>query len=250
MSLILEALKKSEQQRRLGQAPDLGTPVMVARRRRHLAGPAFVVVIIAVAAGTWWWMHRSEPPPAATAPAVTAPAAPPAPTPAERVEARRAERLARMKARTQQVRSAEETRRTRDMKTGVVQAPATAPREPKAKAPSGAAAPPPAAAASNVPAKTSATPAAAATPARPTSPGSAVPFVWELPYGTRKDLPELTLTMHYYSADPKQRFVILDGQRHIEGDALDNGVSVVSIRQDGVVLEFKGQQFLLPRAGR
>ena len=63
-----------------------------------------------------------------------------------------------------------------------------------------------------------------------------MPFVWELPYGTRKDLPELTLTMHYYSADPKQRFVILDGQRHIEGDALDNGVSVVSIRQDGVVL--------------
>ena len=34
MSLILEALKKSEQQRRLGEAPTLGTPVVATRRKR------------------------------------------------------------------------------------------------------------------------------------------------------------------------------------------------------------------------
>lgn len=58
MSLILEALKKSEAKRRLGAAPDLGTPFSSRRRR----GPIVpVIVIVLIAAGVVWWAVRRAP---------------------------------------------------------------------------------------------------------------------------------------------------------------------------------------------
>ena len=45
MSLILEALRKSERERRLGSAPSIGSPVMSVRRRRNWL-PLLVVLWI------------------------------------------------------------------------------------------------------------------------------------------------------------------------------------------------------------
>jgi general secretion pathway protein B len=61
MSLILEALKKSEAKRRLGSAPDLGTP-FASRRKRSPIIP-IVVAILIVGAVAWWWMQRTPPAP-------------------------------------------------------------------------------------------------------------------------------------------------------------------------------------------
>jgi general secretion pathway protein B len=77
-----------------------------------------------------------------------------------------------------------------------------------------------------------------------------LPTVWDLPYATRKDLPDLSLTMHVYADDPHQRFVVIKGDRHVEGDDLGSGVTLREIRADGMVLEFKGQRFVYPRDGR
>lgn len=55
--------------------------------------------------------------------------------------------------------------------------------------------------------------------------------------------------MHVFGNEPAQRFVILNGERRVAGDDVD-GVHVVEIRADGVVLELEGQRFLLPRGGR
>jgi general secretion pathway protein B len=66
----------------------------------------------------------------------------------------------------------------------------------------------------------------------------------------RKDIPALDLSMHVYSADPKQRFVVLKGDRHVEGEEIGQDLILQEIRQDGIVLEFKGQRFFLPRGGR
>ncbi|HEY6942839.1 hypothetical protein, partial [Dokdonella sp.] len=70
MSLILEALKKSEQQRRLGEMPTLGTPVLPSARRRSVL--PLVIGLIVVALGVGGWLMRRSPP-ATEAPASTAP---------------------------------------------------------------------------------------------------------------------------------------------------------------------------------
>ncbi|KAB2899749.1 MAG: hypothetical protein F9K31_06865 [Dokdonella sp.] len=85
---------------------------------------------------------------------------------------------------------------------------------------------------------------------RPAAAAPAYPSVWELPYSVRKDLPALNLTLHMYAAVPTDRFVVVNGERHGEGDEIADGVTLVQISADGVVLEFKGQRFTFPRDGR
>jgi general secretion pathway protein B len=68
MSLILEALKKSEANRRLGAAPDLGTPFSTRPQRPNLVPLLAVAIVIAGVAG-WWFLRTPAPaesPPAAT----------------------------------------------------------------------------------------------------------------------------------------------------------------------------------------
>lgn len=57
MSLILEALKKSEAKRRLGEAPDLETPFAAQHRRRSPL--PLIVAAILIAAGAGWWLLRT-----------------------------------------------------------------------------------------------------------------------------------------------------------------------------------------------
>jgi len=68
----------------------------------------------------------------------------------------------------------------------------------------------------------------------------------ELPTEQRQQLPILKLSMHVYSPEAGKRFAIIDGQRVNEGSVLGTAV-VEQIRQDGVVLSVQGQSYLLPR---
>jgi general secretion pathway protein B len=79
------------------------------------------------------------------------------------------------------------------------------------------------------------------------SDGAAVRELSELAPALRQALPPIRLTLHYYSADPARRFVILNGARCAEGDRSSDGLKVVAIRNDGVVLEFKGESFFIAR---
>ncbi|UXI68630.1 general secretion pathway protein GspB [Tahibacter amnicola] len=90
-------------------------------------------------------------------------------------------------------------------------------------------------------------PAAANPPAA--APLESLPMYWQLPFDVRRELPELKLSMHVYSATPAQRFVVVNGVRQVEGDSFGTDVKLVEIRSDGAVLEFHGQRFLLPRGG-
>jgi len=83
MSLILEALKKSEARRQLGEAPGIGTPFTVAPRRRNVL--PLIVILILVGAGFGWWYLRTAPPAAAPPTASTNAAATPA-RPATRMQ--------------------------------------------------------------------------------------------------------------------------------------------------------------------
>ena len=279
MSLILEALKKSEQQRRLGEAPTLGSPVVATRRRRSLL-PLIAVLIVAVAAVGWWLSRPSGTPsaPVAAAPPAGAAGGRPAPAktaPTPPITTERAhDRAAPATPPAARPAPDKHALATAPNATTPAATPAPAPARLPASAPPAAhdktaaapiAAPvkapprkgalqmdiPPRDAARDQPAvaatrsSPTATKPAATKPAEP-----AVPMIWELPYATRKDLPPIELSMHVYSADPKQRFVVLKGERRVEGDDLGDDLVLRAIRQDGIVLEFKGQAFFYPRTGR
>lgn len=236
MSLILEALKKSERQRRLGKAPTLATPVAPLRRRRRLP---LLIVLLALIAGGWWllrdvslptlpWLQPTAAPPAAEQQADdSAPAVLPGDDVAEPPIVTHQPAPAAVPS------------------TPVVppQAPPPTPLEPPAPAPVAAPA---------APAETAPPPAAPSSPVPASQPPRTAPvaLIWELPYAVRRDLPELSLTMHVYADQPAERLVILNGERHHEGDVLADGLTLREIRPDGLVLEFRGQVFVYPRGGR
>jgi general secretion pathway protein B len=60
-------------------------------------------------------------------------------------------------------------------------------------------------------------------------------------------IPALNLQLHVYSTRPQERFVFINGHKYREGDALQEGPVVDAITTEGVVLEFRGNRFLLPR---
>ena len=69
----------------------------------------------------------------------------------------------------------------------------------------------------------------------------------QLPAAERAALPPLKVSMHVYSADPAQRAVLIDGQRHHEGEWIAEGILLKEIRRDGSVLDVHGRELLLGR---
>ena len=275
MSLILDALRKAEAERKLGRAPTLATvsPWRV-QRRVPLYGVVLIMLLGAavVVAGVFWLVPRQPQPPPATAPATRpAPSEPAAraqptpaptarPTPAPRYttsapsvdRAAPAARPAPPKA--QPTRPVPPSER---LPTVVPNVPPVPHLEPEQAAP---ARPAPAAPAPTAPEqprnvlpqlpRPEPTPAAPpqAAPA-PAAPATLPANVGPMSAAARSALGELKLTLHYYNADPTRRFVILDGERYGEGQATGKGLKVTEIRPDGLIGEFQGEFFFLPRGG-
>ena len=313
MSLILEALKKSESRRRLGEAPDIGTPFTVKPRRRN-PWP-LIVISIAVAGGVGWWYAgtMSEPKDASTVVALPSPPASPpigkipanvrqsgaqgaktgpAPTPRDSAAAQAPARtdgaapgsiakpalLRGDAAGSAAAASTADARVPRPISQHLPQA-APAPANPNAPAAPAAVVPPPTARATPPPVPVAAAPPTASSepvaavppqqatpataqpnsaPAKPTdgiqmaptaSAAPAVPQYYELAYSVRKDIPQFNQSMHVFSADPAARFIVVDGERKAEGDAVKEGLVLREVRTDGIVLEFRGQRFFYPRPG-
>jgi len=60
-------------------------------------------------------------------------------------------------------------------------------------------------------------------------------------------LPELHLDVHVYATRPAERFVYINMRKYHEGSSLPEGPLVEHIRRDGVVLNYQGLRFILPR---
>lgn len=61
------------------------------------------------------------------------------------------------------------------------------------------------------------------------------------------DLPDMHIDLHVYSTNPAERFVFINMNQYRENAVLDNGARVRRITPDGVVLDYRGTQILLPR---
>ena len=60
-------------------------------------------------------------------------------------------------------------------------------------------------------------------------------------------VPELRLDLHVYAANPAERYAFINMHKVHEGDVTPEGAQVREITREGVVLEFRGSEFLLGR---
>jgi general secretion pathway protein B len=223
MSLILEALRKSEAERRRGEMPDLraelpppATPRDApARRVLPWILAAAATAIAALALLLHPWSRGTTPPQAATV------AASPAPAGAVRMQPRPRAAVAMAPRPTPPARDA---------------APKPEPVPPtRAPAPTQVVAAEPAPRAEAPPASAPLPPPA----------NAAETTVSALPADLRKALPPLQLSMHMWDPDPARRFVILDGERHAEGDSV-GPMRIRRIDADGVLFDWQGRPIRLP----
>jgi general secretion pathway protein B len=74
-----------------------------------------------------------------------------------------------------------------------------------------------------------------------------LPTISELDLTGANALPDLHLDVHVYAAKPAERFVYINMHKYQEGNTLAEGPVLERIRRDGVVLDYRGRRFLLPR---
>jgi general secretion pathway protein B len=74
-----------------------------------------------------------------------------------------------------------------------------------------------------------------------------LPTISEINLTGQQALPELHLDVHVYATRPADRFVYINMRKYREGATLAEGPVLERIRRDGVVLDFQGLRFVLPR---
>lgn len=74
-----------------------------------------------------------------------------------------------------------------------------------------------------------------------------LPTISEINLTGAQALPELHLDVHVYATKPAERFVYVNMRKYHQGSTLQEGPTVERIRRDGVVLNYQGLRFILPR---
>jgi general secretion pathway protein B len=74
-----------------------------------------------------------------------------------------------------------------------------------------------------------------------------LPTISEVSLSGAQALPDLHLDVHVYATKPAERFVYINNRKYHEGAKLQEGPTIERIRRDGVVLNYQGVRFLLPR---
>jgi general secretion pathway protein B len=74
-----------------------------------------------------------------------------------------------------------------------------------------------------------------------------LPTISEVSLSGAQTMPELHLDVHVYATKPADRFVYINMRKYHEGSTLQEGPTLERIRRDGVVLNYQGLRFILPR---
>lgn len=248
MSLILDALRRAERERRAEHAPVLEPmPAPAAasapawRRPARIAGLAALVLVLL---GAGWTLLRK---PAPDAPSETNPSeaalepAPPnvAPAPAPALPEPLPEAEPEVIPGTESVASLEE------LTEGVVEEVPSPPPAPTPRSGGSIATQPQAPASTAQPVEA---PAVEELPPREIPPALTQPApmrkLREMPPDYRADFPALVVEVHVFERVPAQRFVRVNGRRYREGEQMAEGPRVIEIVRDGMVLEFRGEKVL------
>lgn len=242
MSYILEALKKSQAERQLGELPSIHAPQVQlhggAAAHGARRGPVWLAlggVSLAVAAALLLWQpwqagaaapaSSSAPAPAVAAvpaPAVLAQAVPaPLPAPVAAAPA-----PAVPPASAPPAGSAAPVHHARPVAEPPQESPGQAP--PAAPAPVPAAAPP--------------VPVPAPAPAAE----EAVPAMRDLPEPIQRQIPAVAIGGYIYSKNPADRLLLIDKVLRHEGEELAPGLVLEKLQPKGAIFSFKGYRYRVP----
>jgi len=75
---------------------------------------------------------------------------------------------------------------------------------------------------------------------------SSVPNVQNLPKPLQSRVPALDYSAHIYSSDERSGFAIINGRSRYKGDVLSRDLFVEAVEEDGLVLNIQGISFKLP----
>jgi general secretion pathway protein B len=251
MSFILDALRKSEHERQRQTGPALvDTPVAAPKPKSNtwaVAAIALLVVNLVAIGGLLLFKSRDEPVAAAAPP----PAADAAPAPAAQASITQTAPQPVPVAPPPMLRPAAEPAYapgSNPLEREVASAPAM-----DSAVAAAAAAPPPGPAAVQATRRGSVVyqelPEAGPITSQPSAPPPAS-STGSLPTADEfmgRGVPEMRLELHFYATRPQERFVFVNGRRYREGDTTAEGVMVVEIVPEGVVMNQGGNRFLLPR---
>lgn len=208
MSYILDALQKAEQERRRGAVPGLQAPLAQApTAARPAYGLYAMLALLLLVAGVligWWQPWR--------APAQPQPVAQPLPAPVV------------------------------EPAHSAIAQPSPAPVAVTPGVPAPPLAAPLPAPARPLPAPEPALVASSNPPASlPTSEDT--PLLESLPASVRQGIPAMTVLVHSYSSQRKDRLVIVNNKPLHEGDSLVSGLRLEEITTEGMIFSYQGYHF-------
>jgi general secretion pathway protein B len=282
MSILLDALKKSETQRTLGQTPGIHTAVD-APTADETTGPQWIplsmLALSAVAIAWFGWQQYLEPPmlPASSSEAsspglssldLSSPAAPGLASEESRNRAAAGEDSIQERtpveayqadgesAEVVKIVPAPGAREAEARKQGLNQSftnydaqdkpdpvEEKQPRPPSITKNRPASAPPAVQSGTDTNAQATAKTQARRSRVEPVTP-EPISF-WQVPQALRDGLPEIRITVLVYAEASEDRFVLINGQRLVEKDELAPGVVLDEIRRDGAVFSYRKYRFLV-----
>lgn len=208
MSYILEALKKSDQQRQRGATPTLPTAqfLVAAPKQPMLVYYGLLAAVLLGAGITIGWLRpwQAEQPAPATEPSAAR-----SPIPRQAAPATLPEPPEMVSKAAQKLPAPHST-------PALQPAPKVEAMKPDAPAP--------------------------ASPAGVAQAQRAIPMA-ELPLPIQQEIPAMTIQLHAYSSNPSERLVSINSRMLREGGSLTRDLRLEQITPDGMIFSYKGYRF-------
>jgi general secretion pathway protein B len=74
-----------------------------------------------------------------------------------------------------------------------------------------------------------------------------IPMLHELPYQIRRNVPDIAINVFVYSDLPENRFIMVAMQKYVTGQEIASGMMLKEIQEDGAVVEYEGRVFKIKR---
>ncbi|MFA6920643.1 MAG: general secretion pathway protein GspB [Gallionella sp.] len=219
MSYILEALKKSDQQRQRGTTPTLPAATVAVATAKQPVYYGLLAAILLLAGIAIGWLHPWQMQPSHQ----TIPVAAISPTPAshQRAPVPLQDSAAIAEKTALQLKT---ERKTPDSSPAVLAATGVYAMKPAVPAPLR----------SGMPGATAAE--------KPADTAQAIAMT-ELPVSIQQEIPAITIQFHAYSDIPANRLVGINSRTLQEGESLAPGLKLEQITPEGVILSYKGYRF-------